>query len=80
MLGHALAGALLFFVVTNFTAWLFQPEPLYPMTAAGLLAAYVAGIPFFKWTLAATLLYSALLFGAFGLLRRHAPALRASTV
>ncbi|MCD9028916.1 hypothetical protein LDO26_11925 [Luteimonas sp. BDR2-5] len=80
VLGHALAGALLFFTITNFAAWLFQPEPLYPMTGTGLVAAYVAGIPFFKWTLAATLLYSALLFGGFGMLRRHAPALRASTV
>ena len=44
------------------------------------MAAYVAGIPFFKWTLLGTLAYSALLFGGFALLRRHVPALREQTV
>lgn len=78
VLGYALAGSVLFFAVTNFAAWL--SDPIYTKTAAGLAAAYVAGIPFFRWTLLGTLAYGALLFGGFAVLRRQLPALRAQTV
>lgn len=78
VLGYSLAGAVLFFVVTNFGAWL--GDPMYPQTAAGLMAAYVAGIPFFQWSVAGTLFYSAILFGGFSLLRARLPALRLQTV
>ena len=78
LLGYSLAGSVLFFVVTNFGAWL--ASPFYPQTPAGLSAAYVAGIPFFQWTVLGTLFYSALLFGGFALLRRRVPSLHAQTV
>lgn len=78
VLGYSLAGSILFFVVTNFVTW--SGSTMYPQTGAGLVAAYVAAIPFFKWTVLGTLFYSALLFGGFALLRRQAPALRAQTV
>jgi hypothetical protein len=42
-------------------------------------ACYVAGLPFFQWTLLGTLFYSALLFGSFALLRARIPQLRAQT-
>lgn len=78
VLGYSLAGSMLFFVVTNFVTW--SGSTMYPQTGAGLVAAYVAAIPFFKWTVLGTLFYSALLFGGFALLRRQAPALRTQTV
>jgi hypothetical protein len=78
VLGCSLIGSVLFFLVTNFGAWLGSPA--YPQNAAGLAAAYVAGIPFFQWTVLGTLFYAALLFGGFALLRRQVPALRARTV
>jgi hypothetical protein len=78
VLGYSLAGSVLFFVVTNFFTWF--GGTMYPQTGAGLVAAYVAAIPFFQWTVLGTLFYSALLFGGFALLRRRAPALRAQTV
>ena len=78
VLGYSLAGSLLFFLVTNFGAWL--GSSMYPQNAAGLTAAYIAGIPFFKWTVLSTLVYSALLFGGFELLRHRNPALRTQTV
>jgi len=78
VLGFSLLGSVLFFVVTNFGAWLY--EGMYPKTLAGLGAAYVAGIPFFQWTVLGTLFYAALLFGGFALLRQRVPALRAQTV
>ena len=77
VLGYSLAGSVLFFLVTNFGTWL--GGSMYPQDASGLLAAYVAGIPFFQWTVAGTLFYAALLFGGFELLRRRNPALHAQT-
>lgn len=78
VLGYSLAGSVLFFVVTNFTTWL--GSTMYPQTGAGLAAAYVAGIPFFQWTVLGTLVYAGALFGGFALLRQQMPALRAQTV
>ena len=78
VLGFCLAGSVLFFLVTNFGAWL--ASPVYPRSGAGLLQAYIAGVPFFQWTLLGTLAYAALLFGGFALLRTRLPVLRASTV
>ncbi|HEX5663569.1 MAG TPA: DUF6580 family putative transport protein [Xanthomonadaceae bacterium] len=78
VLGYSLLGSVLFFLVTNFGAWL--GSTMYPQNGAGLVAAYAAGIPFFQWTVLGTLFYSALLFGGFALLRRQLPMLRAQTV
>src|SRR4051812_23281723 len=46
----AVAGSMLFFIVTNFGMWLFSG--IYPRTFVGLEACYVAAIPFFQNTLA----------------------------
>ena len=73
-----LMGATLFFVVTNFAVW--AGSGMYPMTANGLLACYVAGIPFFHWQLAGVATYSVILFGGFALLRSNVPALKQQTV
>jgi hypothetical protein len=78
VLGYGLVGSALFFLVTNFGTWL--GSSMYPQTSAGLAAAYVAGIPFFQWTVLGTLFYAALLFGGFALLRQQVPALRTQTV
>ena len=40
-----LIGAIQFFLVTNFAVWAFALS--FPHTAAGLVACYAAGIPFF---------------------------------
>jgi hypothetical protein len=70
-----LCASVLFFVATNLGEWAFQPW--YPKTAAGLVASYVAGIPFFRNMLLGDLAYSALMFGGFALLERRFAALRA---
>ena len=67
-----LSGSALFFLLTNFAVWM--QGDLYPMTAAGLLAGYVAAIPFFHHTLVATLLFGLALLGLARLLQgRQAP-------
>jgi hypothetical protein len=72
--GATLLGAIQFFLVTNFAVWQFGL--FYPHTRAGLLACYVAGIPFFWNTLAGDAVYALLLFGGFALAERLFPALR----
>ncbi len=69
-----LAGALQFFLITNFAVWAFGLS--YPRNTAGLVACYVAGIPFFWNTLAGDAVYAALFFGAFALAERLFPAFR----
>jgi hypothetical protein len=72
--GAAVASSVLFFLITNFGTW--AVSGMYPLTASGLAACYVAAIPFFQNTLAGDLFYSGLLFGGFALLERAVPALR----
>ena len=71
--GTALAGALLFFLVTNFAVW--SAGALYPRTLAGLAECYGAAVPFFRNTLAGDAFYTAVLFGGFALAQRHWPVL-----
>ena len=58
----ALASAVVFFLTTNFGAWL--SHEMYPRTLEGLQQAYVAGIPFFRNTLMSNLLFTAVGFYA----------------
>jgi hypothetical protein len=74
IVGAALASSILFFLLTNFGVWAL--ESLYPKTMAGLLACYVAAIPFFQNTLQGDLFFTAALFGGFTLLERSFPKLR----
>lgn len=72
--GAALASSILFFAITNLGTWVVSG--MYPHTWAGLLACYVAAIPFFQNTVAGDLVYSGLLFGGFALLTDAMPRLR----
>jgi hypothetical protein len=69
----ALASSILFFVLTNFGVWVFGS--LYPKTMEGLLACYVAAIPFFQNTIMGDALYTTVLFGGFSLAERWWPVL-----
>jgi hypothetical protein len=75
--GYSLAGSMLFFLVTNFGVW--AGSGMYPRTGAGLMSAYVAGLPFYQNTVAGTLFYGAALFGAFAWMRRRNPSLALQT-
>ena len=71
-LGAGVSGSALFFLLTNFAVWL--QGDFYPMTTAGLLACYVAAIPFFHHTLIATLLFGLALFGLSRLFQNSQPS------
>lgn len=66
-------SSVLFFIVTNFGAWV--TSGLYPMTAEGLMQAYIAAIPFFQNSLLGNLVFTALLFAGFAALQRNVSVL-----
>ncbi len=72
-MGAALAGSVLFFLITNAAAWLSIAE--YSKDLSGLMNCYAAGLPFFRGTLAGDLLFTAVLFGSFKLAELHFPKL-----
>lgn len=55
----ALLGGTVFFALSNLAVWLFSP--MYPHTSAGLLACYVAALPFFAATLVGDVLWTIVL-------------------
>jgi hypothetical protein len=58
----SLSASLIFFLASNFGAWLV-PELNYPRSWSGLLTCYSIALPYFDRTLLADLLGTALLFG-----------------
>jgi hypothetical protein len=68
------AGSCLFFVTTNWAYWAFGT--FYPRTAEGLVACFVAAIPFFGTSLLGDFTYAVALFGGWALAEACFPALR----
>jgi hypothetical protein len=69
----AVASAALFFLLSNFGVWFAGNEATYPKTPAGLLACYVAALPFALNTVYGNLLFSGLLFGGMAFYRSFRP-------
>lgn len=69
------ASSVLFFLLTNFGAWM--TSGLYAKTAAGLMQAYAAGIPFFQNSLLGNLVYAAVIFGGYHMLQKNVAVLKA---
>lgn len=65
----ALAASAQFFLVTNFGVWAMGA---YARDLSGLMASYVAGLPFLRATVLGDLFYAGVLFGAYALVRRWA--------
>lgn len=78
IIGGALLSTILFFLISNFGSW--ASGVMYPKTFDGLVACYIAGIPFIKGTLMGTVFYSALMFGSFSLAQNQFPALNYSRI
>jgi hypothetical protein len=67
------SASILFFIITNFAAWLAMP--FYPKTLVGLAASYTAAIPFFHYNFLGDLVYTGVIFGSFELARLKYPVL-----
>jgi hypothetical protein len=81
----SIASSVLFFLITNFAAWL--ASPIYPATFAGLMESYIAGLAFFNNgsygisfflnDVVGGLFYNTVFFGAYYFARQRIPALAA---
>jgi hypothetical protein len=65
----SLAGAVYFFLVSNFMVWIgggwdINNQP-YPRSFSGLMLCYSEALPFFKWSVLSTLLFNGVFFGSF---------------
>jgi hypothetical protein len=79
----SVASSVMFYLVTNFAAWLASPA--YPQTFTGLVESYIAGLAFFNNgslgisfflnELAGGLFYNAAFFGVYYAARQRVPAL-----
>jgi hypothetical protein len=74
LVASALGASAIFFIVSNFGVWF--SGTMYPKDLSGLVACYVAGIPFFQNTVFGDLFYSTVLFGAFEFGMRLFPQLQ----
>lgn len=63
----SLAVSVLFFIVSNFYVWAFDPFRLYPFTLDGLVECYTMALPFFRNSVLGDLFYSGVTFGAYAL-------------
>jgi len=61
----ALSGSLVFFAISNFGVWL--TSGMYPHTAGGISACYVAALPFLGATVLGDLAWTAVLCGTYRL-------------
>ena len=83
ILGTAFASSIIFFLITNFAAWV--GSPFYAKDFAGLMQAYIAGLAFFNDgsygisfflnEVLGTVFYSLIFFGVFYLARLRFPFL-----
>ncbi len=71
--GASVLSVVAFFLLTNAGVWV--SSPMYPNTFSGLISAYIAAVPFALNQLAATLLYSSVLFGAHAVYTRKLPSI-----
>ncbi len=69
--GLGIIASFWFYLWTNFGVWLLDNWGMYPKTIAGLMSAYILGLPFLKYNLIGNLVlvpFSFILFEAAGIL------------
>jgi hypothetical protein len=66
VMGGSILGSVLFFLITNFSVWIFYSW--YPHTMSGLIQCFASAIPFFRNTLLGDLFYVTVLFGIYELI------------
>lgn len=63
IISGSITGSLFFFLTTNAAVWAFGT--MYTKDLGGLLASYVAGIPFLRNMMVGDMIYTAVFFGLF---------------
>ena len=74
----SLVASVMFFLISNFGVWV--SGTLYPKDQGGLLACYMAAIPFFRNTVMGDIFYCGIMFGAFELAQYKIPALKLKSI
>lgn len=69
VIGGALASSIIFFLVSNFGVWI--SDIFYPHNFSGLLACYIAAVPFYAASLFGDLIYCTILFGVYHLISKR---------
>ena len=59
----AISASVIFFILSNFGVW--TQGLMYPFSFTGLIACYIAALPFFGWTLIGNFFFCTILFGSF---------------
>ena len=72
-----LGATAIFWIITNIAAWL-SPTGLFPITFAGMMANFVAALPFLKNSLLGNFAFGFILFGSYEMLTRSYPQLIAA--
>lgn len=62
--GAGLLSAVVFYLISNFGAWLTMPQ-FYTRDLSGLLASYEAGLPFFRGTIIGNVVFTFLLVSVY---------------
>lgn len=77
IIGGSLISSILFFLISNGAVWATSTS--YPSGMGGLITSYMAGIPFFPYTLMGDLFYLSVLVLGTSWVERKIPALNSST-
>jgi hypothetical protein len=75
MLVGSIASPTIFFLLSNLMVWMQSSEAFYAKTVSGLLTCYAAGLPFYKNSLLATIVFLPLVLVSFNYLTRKKAAL-----
>lgn len=79
--GYSVLASVLFFILTNLIPWAMHGMyGMYPRTTDGLVACFVAALPFFQNSILGDAFYALVMFGGFALAERTIPALRTQKV
>jgi hypothetical protein len=76
LLAGSIASPTVFFLVSNFMVWMASTETVYPKTFSGLMTCYEAGLPFYRNSLIATLVFLPVILVSYNALTKRKAALK----
>ena len=71
-----IAAPTAYFILSNFIVWAGGGGWHRPKTFSGLMQSFADGVPFYLWSVAATFIFSAVLFGGYYLVRSYSVSTR----